>query len=83
MSGPAVGSLHIIRHDETGDDFQIWSDSGDQGKLWRRASINIGIALSFSLSIEAHRGVYSTLCKIKKCSHSSGTNIINQSISSS
>lgn len=57
MTGPSVGSLHVLRVFEEGENtVEVWSESGNMGDSWKQVSIAVGAQSNFYLFIEAHRG---------------------------
>lgn len=41
MNGRQIGSLNILSIEQDGTVSKLWSRSGNQGNVWKKASVNI------------------------------------------
>ncbi|KAM6977638.1 MAM and LDL-receptor class A domain-containing protein 1 [Aplochiton taeniatus] len=56
MSGFTVGSLQVLlKHGN--DSYLVWSETGNQGEIWRRGEVYLGISSNFQVVLRAKRGI--------------------------
>ncbi|XP_069502716.1 MAM and LDL-receptor class A domain-containing protein 1 [Ambystoma mexicanum] len=56
MNGATIGSLQVLMKNAN-KTYEIWTQSGKQGPMWKRAEVFLGIRSHFQIILRAKRGV--------------------------